>query len=235
VGQPGSSFTFEVAQKNGIPFSLINKAKKKVSRGKVRFDESIAKLQKERSKMAKTGDRLQEEESKAREEAEKLETLNSKLKEKLSSYQELYDYHQRMIHLGTRVDKAAERYFREKKKRPLISELLRIVETENSKRKKPSAESRAEIKKKEQANQQIKKEIKEIRSQKAAKKKQEEKRKKSRPKPVLKVGDRVRLLDGKSVGSIDSIEKDKAIVNYGIFTTNVSVDQLELVEKGKKG
>ncbi|EAR15578.1 endonuclease MutS2 [Robiginitalea biformata] len=235
VGQPGSSFTFEVAQKNGIPFSLINKAKKKVSRGKVRFDESIAKLQKERSKMAKTGDRLQEEESKAREEAEKLETLNSKLKEKLSSYQELYDYHQRMIHLGTRVDKAAERYFREKKKRPLISELLRIVETENSKRKKPSAESRAEIKKKEQANQQIKKEIKEIRSQKAAKKKQEEKRKKSRPKPVLKVGDRVRLQDGKSVGSIDSIEKDKAIVNYGIFTTNVSVDQLELVEKGKKG
>ena len=67
------------------------------------------------------------------------------------------------------------------------------------------------------------------------KKKQEEKRKKSRPKPVLKVGDRVRLQDGKSVGSIDSIEKDKAIVNYGIFTTNVSVDQLELVEKGKKG
>ena len=30
VGQPGSSFTFEVAQKNGIPFSLINKAKKKI-------------------------------------------------------------------------------------------------------------------------------------------------------------------------------------------------------------
>merc|ERR1711991_461205 len=53
LGQPGSSFTFEVAQKNGIPYSLINKAKKKVERGKVRFDKTIARLQKERSKLEK--------------------------------------------------------------------------------------------------------------------------------------------------------------------------------------
>ncbi|HBK83683.1 MAG TPA: DNA mismatch repair protein MutS, partial [Flavobacterium sp.] len=30
VGAAGSSFTFEVAEKNQIPFSLINRAKKKV-------------------------------------------------------------------------------------------------------------------------------------------------------------------------------------------------------------
>ncbi len=35
LGEAGSSFTFEVAQKNGIPYSLINKAKKKIERGKV--------------------------------------------------------------------------------------------------------------------------------------------------------------------------------------------------------
>ena len=40
-------------------------------------------------------------------------------------------------------------------------------------------------------------------------------------------------MDGKAVGSIDSLEKNKAVVNYGIFTTNVSVDQLELVESKK--
>ena len=53
-------------------------------------------------------------------------------------------------------------------------------------------------------------------------------------KPVLKIGDRVRMEDGRAVGSIDKIEKNKAIVNYGIFTTNVSIDQLELVEAVKK-
>ena len=44
TGEAGSSFTFEVAEKNGIPRDLINKAKKKTDRGKVRFDASIAKL-----------------------------------------------------------------------------------------------------------------------------------------------------------------------------------------------
>ncbi len=75
LGQAGSSFTFEVAQKNGIPYSLINKAKKKIERGKVRFDATIAKLQKERSKMAETGSKLKQEESKAREEAARLEKI----------------------------------------------------------------------------------------------------------------------------------------------------------------
>jgi len=54
VGQAGSSFTFEVAQKNGIPYSLINKSKKKIERSKVRLDATIAKLQKERSKLERT-------------------------------------------------------------------------------------------------------------------------------------------------------------------------------------
>ena len=51
----------------------------------------------------------------------------------------------------------------------------------------------------------------------------------STPKVILKIGHRVRLLGGKAVGTIDSLEKNKAIVNYGLFTTNVSVDQLEFV------
>ena len=37
------------------------------------------------------------------------------------------------------------------------------------------------------------------------------------------------MLDGKAIGTIDTIEKKKAIVNYGIFTTNVNLDALEKV------
>ena len=228
MGQPGSSFTFEVAQQNGIPYSLINRAKKKVERGKVRFDATIAKMQKERSKMAKTGSRLEEEESKAREEARKLETLNAKIKNKLENYQELYDHNQRMIRLGDKVNTVAEKYFRDNKKRVLVSELLRIVETENSKRKKKTTKtSQQQRVKKIKVEQELQKEIKTIR-----KRKQVEKNKppKKRPRPNFKVGDRVRMIDGRAVGSIDILEKNKAVVNYGIFTTNVSVDQLELVE-----
>lgn len=234
LGQPGSSFTFEVAQKNGIPFSLINKAKKKVERGKIRFDATIAKLQKERTKMAKTGSRLQEEEAKAREEADRLEKLNAKIKTKLENYQELYDFNQRMIYLGEKVNKIAEKYFQDKKKRPLISEFLRLVETENSKRKKKSAREiqEQEAKKKAIVNE-VQQEVITIRDEKKAAKKKEQQKQKPKSRPVFRIGDRVRMMDGKAVGSIDSLEKNKAVVNYGMFTTNVSVDQLELVETKK--
>lgn len=234
LGEAGSSFTFEVAQKNGIPYSLINKAKKKIERGKVRFDATIAKLQKERSKMVETGSKLKEEEIKAREESERLEKLNSKIKSKLESYQEMYDHNQRMIQLGNKVNTAAEKYFIDKKKRPLISEMLRIVETENSKRRKTTAKkAKAKQQEQQQVAQELEQQIKKVRVEKKIQKKKKVQAEKNKPRPVFKVGDRVRLQDGKAVGSIDTLEKGKAVVNYGMFTTNVSVDQLELVEAKK--
>lgn len=235
VGEAGSSFTFEVAQKNGIPYSLINRAKKKIERGKVRFDATIAKLQKQRNRMEKTSQQLKDEETKAREEAVRLESLNERVRSKLESYQQLFDHNQRMIYLGNKINDIAEKYFADKKKRPLISEFLRIVETENSKRKpKASKEKKKEKTIKQQVAKEMEKKVEVIREKKKAAKKKAVLKEKNKPKPILKIGDRVRLPDGKAVGNIETIEKNKAVVNYGVFTTNVSLDQLELVEAKKK-
>ncbi len=229
TGQAGSSFTFEVAQKNGIPYSLINKSKKKIERGKVRFDATIAKLQKQRSRLEKTEQSLKANEKKKFSEAEKLEETNAKIQKKLESFQELYDSNQRLIYLGQKVNDLAEKFQNNNKKRELMAELFRLVQIENSKRKKLSAkQQRAEKAKENQIKQEAEKKVEVIR-----KKKKEAKKKAvvvEKPKPVLKVGDRVRMHDGKAIGSIDSIEKGKAIVNYGIFTTNVNTELLELVE-----
>ncbi|WP_340198539.1 endonuclease MutS2 [Ascidiimonas sp. W6] len=234
LGDAGSSFTFEVAQKNGIPYSLINRAKKKIERGKVRFDATIAKLQKERNKMEKTSSALKSEEEKAREEAKRLEVLNAKTKTKLESYQQLFDHNQRMVVLGNKINDISEKYFSDKKKRPLISEFLRIVETENSKRKKKTAkQQKAEKEKKQEVAKEVEKKVEVIRQKKKKEKTLQKVKEQIKPRPILKVGDRVRMNDGKAVGSIDVIEKDKAIVNYGIFTTNVKLNQLELVEAAK--
>ncbi len=225
LGQAGASFTFEVAQKNGIPYSLINKAKKKIERGKIRFDATIAKLQIERSQMAATGSKLKDEESKARIEAHKLQTLNEKIQAKLVKYQELYDQDQRMIQLGNKLNDIAEQYFINNKKRPLVSEIIKLVEIENSKRKKKSTQLiKKEREEKLAVVAEITQEVAIIRE-----KKKQKPKVLSTPKVILKIGHRVRLLGGKAVGTIDSLEKNKAIVNYGLFTTNVSVDQLEFV------
>ena len=232
LGQAGSSFTFEVALKNGIPFSLINRAKKKIEVGKVRFDKTIATLQKERSKMEKTSQMLKEEETKAREEGRKMETINIKIKQKLESYQELYDSNQKTIYVGQKIEDIANRYFNNKSKKDLIADFLKIIEIENSKRKKATPkEAKAIVEKKKEVVAEISVHVDEIRKEKKEKK----------LKPViekvqvpLRVGDRVRMINGKAVGTLENIEKNKATVNYGVFLSKVSLEELELVEAMKK-
>ncbi|BCY29094.1 endonuclease MutS2 [Flavobacterium okayamense] len=231
LGQAGSSFTFEVAQKNGIPYGLINRAKKKIEKGKVRFDKTIATLQKERSKLEKTSQTLKEEESKAREESQKMEQINAKIQDKLERYQELYDANQRLIYLGQRLDDMSEKYFNNKDKKVLIGEFLKMVEIENSKRKKITKKekiAKEKVEKEVIAEVQVK--VEEIRKEKKEKKIEAKKAEENKPKVVLKVGDRVRMIDGKAIGTIDKIEKTKAVVNYGIFTSKVSLDQLEYIQ-----
>ncbi|WP_026726164.1 endonuclease MutS2 [Flavobacterium sasangense] len=231
LGQAGSSFTFEVAQKNGIPYGLINRAKKKIEGGKVRFDKTIATLQKERSKLEKTSLTLKEEETKAREESKKMETINAKIQEKLERYQELYDANQRLIYIGQKIDDISESYFNNKDKKTLIGEFLKMVEIENSKRRKLSVKEK-KVKEviQKKVEEEVKVKVEEIRVVKKEKKIKAKIEEENKPKVVLKVGDRVRMKDGKAIGTIDAIEKSKATVNYGIFTSKVNLDQLEYVQ-----
>ncbi|MFN4763978.1 endonuclease MutS2 [Gillisia sp. Q332] len=237
LGEAGSSFTFEVAQKNGIPYSLINRSKKKVERGKIRFDKSIADLQKERSKLQKTTDSLKSKELLTSQQKDKLEETNVKIQQKLESYQELYDSNQRLIYLGQKINDLSEKYFNNKRKKELVAEFIKIVEIENSKRVKASPkEVKVKKVKEKKVLQEAEKTVEVIRERKKEEKKNveiEKKKEATKIKVGLKIGDRVRLENGKAVGSIDTIEKGKAIVNYGMFTTNVSLDQLELVQAKK--
>ncbi len=230
LGEAGSSFTFEVAQKNGIPYSLINRAKKKIERGKIRFDRTIANLQKERSKVRQTAASLETTEKKARKETLQLEEINEKLQQKLESYQELFDSNVKMLTLGKKVDALAERYFNNRKKRELIDEFVKLVMIENSKRKKIHPKKKRAVKAKaKELEKEVEQKVEVIRKK---KKKEKEKAKKApppKPKVALKIGDRVRMIDGRAIGTIDSIEKNKAIVNYGMFTADVKMDELEKV------
>ena len=234
LGQAGSSFTFEVAQKNGIPYSLINRAKKKIETDKVRFDKTIANLQKERSKMEKTSQILKEEETKAREEGKKMEMINTKIQDKLERYQELYDANQRLIYLGQRMEDLSEKYFYSKDKKTLIGELLKTVEIENSKRKKITLqEKKAKAVAEKILEKEVEEKVVEIRKEKAQKKAQKTTLAPNATHFELKVGDRVRMREGRAVGTIDVIEKNKATVNYGFFTSKVAIEELEMVERKK--
>ena len=222
TGEAGSSYTFEVASKNGIENFLIDKAKEKVDLEKVRFEGVISKLQRERIKNNNELSELKRLQMDARDKKDQNEVLNEKLTNKLSKYNLLYEHEKKTINIGNKFNDLVENYNKHGKKRRLISEMFNIIEIENKKRKKKKS-SNKNVTPKEilKIKDESKKDILKIKKKKKSKKKVEIR---------FSVGDTVKIPTGKSQGIIDSIKKDKAIVNYGNFKTQISLTEIELVK-----
>lgn len=244
IGQAGSSFTFEVAQKNGIPFSLINRAKKRVETDKVRLDKTISKLQKERNKLQKTSDSLAKQQSKGEQRLLSLEEKEEKTRQKLEDLQDLYDNNQRMLVLGRKINELLNKYFQTNNKKELNANFSKWVANERTKhlKKNPPKAKTKNQKKQEKKEEIVKKKVREkvekevlekVVEVRKERKLREEKIAKEKASYVFKIGDRVRLEDGSAVGTIERIEKNKALINYGIFTTEAATNKLELVDKSK--
>jgi len=223
TGQAGSSFTFEVAQKNGIPYSLINRAKKRVETEKVRLDKTISKLQKERSRLQKNSDALENQKSKGKEHIENLQEREQKVREKLEGFQELYDNNKRMLTFGRKINELLNKYFQTNNKKELNVDFIKWVASEKTKHiKRNPPVKKTKVQKKqdkvvaEKKIAAIKKVEQEVLQKvvKVREKKKEEAAKIALEKAtyVFKVGDRVRLIDS---------------------NTKAKTEQLELVEKKK--
>ena len=222
TGEAGSSYTFEVASKNGIENFLIDKAKEKVDLDKVRFEGVISKLQKERIKNSEELSELKRLQTGARIKKDENEVLNEKLTNKLSKYNLLYEHEKKTINIGNKFSTLVDSYHKHGKKRRLISEMFNIIEIEKKKKeKKKSSDKKVTAKEILKIKDESKRDILKIKKKKKLKKKIEIK---------FSVGDTVKIPTGKSEGIIDSIKKDKAIVNYGNFKTQISLSEIELVK-----
>lgn len=244
IGQAGSSFTFEVAQKNGIPYSLINRAKKKVEGEKIRLDKTISKLQKERNKLQKNSENLEKEQSKAKEHSESLSDKEAKIKLKLEQFQELYDNNQKMLVTGRKINELANKYFQTNNKKELVSEFTKWATIERAKylkknpvvKKTKAEKKKVKVfqKKKEEKIAVVEKEIlKEVVKVREVKKVEAKKIAKAKADYIFKINDRVKILDGSSVGTIESIEKKSVTINFGFLTTKTTLNKLEIVEASK--
>lgn len=244
IGQAGSSFTFEVAQKNGIPFSIINKAKKRVDTEKVRLDKTISKLQKERTKLQRNSDNLEKQKSKGQEHLESLQEKEDKIQLKLAGFQELYDNNQRMLSLGRKINEFLNKYFQNNNKKELNTNFNKWVVDEkvkyakknplNPKTKSQKQKAKVVEKQLQDVIKKVEKEVLEKVVEVRKEKKQEEvKIAKEKATYIYKINDKVRIIDSNSVGTIDKIDKKSITINYGIFTTKTSLEKIELVQKAK--
>lgn len=245
IGQAGSSFTFEVAQKNGIPYSIINQAKKRVETEKIRLDKTISKLQKERNRLQKNSDNLEAQKNKGKEHLESLQEKEAKIQSKLAGFQELYDQNQKMLSLGRKTNDLLNKYFQTNNKKELTANFNKWVADEKVKRAKKNplkSETKSQKKQAKEVEKQLQEVIKKVEKEvlekvvevRKDKKIEAAKVAKQKAAYIYKINDKVRIIDSNSVGTIDKIEKKSVTINYGIFTTKTSAEKLELVEKAKK-
>ena len=245
IGQAGSSFTFEVAQKNGIPYSLINKAKKRVELQKIRLDKTISSLQKERTKLQKTSETLEKVKSQAIEQTDNLNLKHEKIKEKLESFQELYDSNQKMLSYGRKINELLNTYFQTNNKKQFTAGFnawLLSEKTKYLKKNPPKPTTKiqkkqlvVETKQQEEKLKTVEKEILvEVEKVRIDKQKEASKIAKQKANYTFKINDVVRIIDSNATGIIEKIEKNNVLINYGIFTTKTTLSKLELVKAAKK-
>ncbi len=149
-----------------------------------------------------------------------------------------------MLSLGRKTNELFNKYLQTNNKKELTlnfnkwvaDEKVKYAKKNPTKPKTKSQKQQAKIVEKQlqeviqKVENEVMKKVVEIRK---VKNKEAEKLAKIKAEYIFKINDSVRLIDGNSVGTIEKIEKKKAFINYGNFTTEASLEKLELVEKSK--
>lgn len=203
TGQPGSSYTYVIAEKAGLPQALINRARNMTSRDKVTLDKMLQQLQKDKQELSKLFTLLESKQNAAEAAKKKYEDLFEKWKKKTESRKFLADENGKLIELGKKFLELQKEWETTKDKKPVQAKITRLLNAEKKKKlDKKVAEKKEKLK------------------EKVLEKKKEE----------IKVGTKVRLLNGKQTGIVEEIQNNRARVVFGNLKTLASLENLEAVE-----
>ena len=214
IGQPGSSFTFEIAKIVGISEKLIKKAKDSLGDNKIRFDKLLSSLQKDKNEIEKLISTNLLTEKKAKETIAHYESMNDKLTQRLQSTNSSIEGQSRQINLGKKVQVFIERYNLKSKKKgvndELIEEIKRMIIIEKSKQNlKKSAQVQTTNKDKPlSAKQQFA--LKEL--------------------DKIKVGSKVSIVSTNQIGIVDRIKGDEVYLEIGNIRLKVQRSKLLLLD-----
>ena len=205
LGQPGSSFTFEVAEMNGIPGALIDRAKSKLDPRKVKLDGLIAGLQKEKSRHARMVDRQLKAEHAAEEAKREFERKSARLEERQDAVHQVGQEQNSALLRGKKLQQFIDRFQSGKANKALLEDIRKYLSVEASK-----AAEKAEASARKKAAR-------------------EERRKSARTKQHvdrIAVGSTVRLKEGRQRGEVLDIKGKRATVAFGEFRTRVELSDL---------
>ncbi|MCO5234091.1 MAG: Smr/MutS family protein [Chitinophagales bacterium] len=208
IGSPGSSFTFEIAKKSGLQPSIIQAAKEKTGEQNKEMEMSLNEIHHEKQYVKGLRKALQLREK----QVAQLQMTYEQLKRDLEKEKKklLKDFKTKSLEEFNSMNRELEKMMREWK------------EDKNNKEK--FLKTRRFI---DQQRTELEKEpIVDIFS------KSEEVAEIQIAEPI-EIGRSVKLKEGVEIGEVIEIRKNKALVRFGMLTSLVQIDQLELVSQKK--
>ena len=218
IGQPGSSFTFEVAQINGIPLELIEEAKSKVNEHKVNMDKLLSELQREKTYLERLNNEHIEAQKIAQDSKQHFDELQKKYEAKIKVLNDTTQVNNTFIVYGKKLKQYIDRFVTRSKKKdinqPLLEDIKKYISVE--KNKIEESKRTEELK----ANAKI--------STKPQPKKQRVNEPKKDPylRDKITVGSTVKLIETKQTGTIEAINGSQCIVVFGFLKMKVEKEKL---------
>ncbi len=237
IGQPGSSFTFEVAKLNGISEDLIDEAKSKVSKSKLELDDLTVELQKEKSDLKELNEKNTKSSLAADLSKQKYDAKLLTLTQKAERQAAFFEQQNKFVNAGKRIFELIKKYEKHETNKALNESVKRYVAQEKSKilvlkKAKRDAAKKRKIKEETKINDALlmDKQLKAPDLPKLAKGQLEDATKRSAPKVVVKnfkVGDIAVLKSTNQRGTIKEIKGNKVVVLVGNFVITTKLSEVE--------
>ena len=204
IGQPGSSFTFEVAKINGVPESLINKAKGKLNKEKLKLNELLSDLQKKTNTLDKEILSNIEEAAHYKERSNDTLKTKEKLSYKFDKVNQTIQLHELQLSAGKKMLEFIDGFKNVKNKKvnlELIDQVMAYLKEQKTKK---------EVKKK------IDKPKKKL-SKKQVETYQQEK---------IDLGSQVKIIATKQIAIVEEIKGNQTTLSIGNTRIKVALDKL---------
>ncbi len=202
---PGSSYTFEVARKIGMDRKVLDLARKKVDSRKLKLDQVLVEMQQQLKQVEFERSAIDSERKLLQREFERIAEEKKEIQSFRASQQKAE--FKRLTELGKKYEDLIESWNQPGKRKELLQRIIQAAAEKKMKVQKAAVK------------------------QKGAGPAKKIRKKKSKPLPIITEGDRVRLRDGKSVGTVVGVDQEMVQVVFGNMKMRVKNDQLVLAMK----
>ena len=204
IGQPGSSFTFEVAEINGVPKELLIKAKKKLDQEKLKLNDLLSDLQKKTNKLDQEIRINHEQSTSYSEKSTHIDQSKEKLRLKFEKVNQTIQTQEKQLAAGKKMLEFIEAYKNTKGKKTndeltlQVMQFLKAQKTKNDVKKKTSKPSR-QLSKKQIANYQQER---------------------------IAIGSKVKIIATRQIAIVETIKGKDTTLSIGNTRIKVALDKL---------